>query len=186
MAASSKQKQLPAQVAQMLDAAAARYGLPNGLVRAVAWIESRGNALARSPVGAIGIMQLMPATAKSLGVDPHDPLQNVDGGARLLAQLIKQYSGDVQRALAAYNWGSGNLSKAAKVGKPWPSSVIAYVNDVLARGQIEGYRFAGNPLVQRAAAGLPPSSSSQASPPRHSSPPPLGVVFPKKPGDQSN
>src|ERR1051326_8048001 len=78
-----------------IQAAAARYGVDPALALAVARQDSGPNPAAVSPVGAIGLFQLMPATAAGLGVDPRDPVQNIDGGVRYLSQLLKQYQGDV-------------------------------------------------------------------------------------------
>jgi soluble lytic murein transglycosylase-like protein len=89
----------------LVRAAAARAGLPAAFVESVAKTESGFDPAAVSPKGAIGVMQLMPATAKALGADAHDPEQNIDAGARLLRELLLKYDGDVVKALAAYNAG---------------------------------------------------------------------------------
>lgn len=89
----------------------AQFGIPQGLYVALIRQESGGNPNARSPVGAMGYAQLMPATAKGLGVNPADPIQNLKGGAMYLSQQLKKYNGDVTRALAAYNAGPGAVDK---------------------------------------------------------------------------
>lgn len=88
-----------------LNEAAARHNVDPGLVRAVAWQESRFRSEAISPKGAIGIMQLMPGTAAQLGVNPHDPRQNIEGGVAYLRALLTQFNGDIKLSLAAYNAG---------------------------------------------------------------------------------
>jgi soluble lytic murein transglycosylase-like protein len=97
--------------AELADAAAKKYGLPPSLVRALMRAESGFQPRAVSPKGAIGLMQLMPETAKILGVDPHDPAQNVDAGARYLRDLLIKYNLGLRHALAAYNAGEGAVQK---------------------------------------------------------------------------
>jgi soluble lytic murein transglycosylase-like protein len=88
-----------------------RYGLNAALIKAVCFAESGFRPGAVSGAGAMGLMQLMPYTAEALGVDdPFDPAQNVDGGARLLAQLLDRFNGDSLLAAAAYNCGAGGVS----------------------------------------------------------------------------
>lgn len=101
---------------QSMDAifaeAAERYDVPLNLLKAMGKAESGFDANAVSPAGAQGVMQLMPSTAKSLGVeDPFDARSNIMGGAKYISQKLKQYNGNIDLALAAYNAGSGNVAK---------------------------------------------------------------------------
>jgi soluble lytic murein transglycosylase-like protein len=102
---------LPLSPGELADAAADRYGLPRQLIRSVMAAESGFHVEALSPKGAIGLMQLMPGTAQSLGVDPHDPAQNVDAGTRYLRDLLEKYQGGLRHALAAYNAGPGAVDR---------------------------------------------------------------------------
>ena len=94
-----------ASVDAMIQSAASKYGVDPGLVAAVAEAESGGTQEAISSAGAIGVMQLMPDTAASLGVNPYDAEQNIDGGTRYLHDMLGAFDGDVRKAVAAYNAG---------------------------------------------------------------------------------
>jgi soluble lytic murein transglycosylase-like protein len=121
---------MDSNIEQALTDAANQYGLPPALVIAQAQQESGGNPNAVSPVGAQGVMQLMPATAAQLGVtDPFDPVQNITAGVKYLAQLVQQFGGDLSLALAAYNWGPGNVSKNGY--NNWPTETQNYVANIL-------------------------------------------------------
>ncbi len=111
---------------------AAQYGLPEKFVSSVARTESAYQVKAISPKGAIGVMQLMPGTAKDLGVDPNDVRQNIEGGTKLLRDLLVQYQNDpdqVRKALAAYNAGPGAVAKYG--GVPPYRETQQYVEKVL-------------------------------------------------------
>src|SRR3981081_4568837 len=107
-------------VAQTIIDTATTYGVNPALALEVATAESGMNPnTPDSSAGAIGIFQLEPATAASLGVDPRDPQQNITGGVMYLQQQLSRF-GDVSEALAAYDWGPTNVSKAmAKYGAGW-------------------------------------------------------------------
>ncbi|ENU31254.1 hypothetical protein F991_00833 [Acinetobacter sp. CIP-A165] len=96
----------------LIRQAAQQHGVSEGLIKAVMHTESGFNVNARSPVGAQGLMQLMPATAKRFNVsDAYDPQQNIFAGAKYLSWLLKRFKGDTRLALAAYNAGEGNVDK---------------------------------------------------------------------------
>ncbi len=114
-------------VSPMVEKAAQANGVDADLVKAVIQVESQGNSKAESGKGAQGLMQLMPDTAASLGVtDSLDPEQNINGGVKYLGQLLKQYGGDVQKALWGYNAGPGNVAKGNK-----PDETKNYIKKVM-------------------------------------------------------
>lgn len=139
-------------VTELLRDSAARHGLPEAFVRSVAEAESALQPTAISPKGARGVMQLMPGTAAALGVNPDEPAENIDGGAKLLRELLLRYQNhpdQVRLALAAYNAGAGAVARHG--GVPPYRETNAYVERVLRR-----YR------ARTAAAGIA-SASAQTS-----------------------
>ena len=124
---------LPAdEVEQLAAEAAAREGLAAGLLRAVIDTESAALPCAVSSKGAMGLMQLMPATALDLAVEnPLDPKENVNAGARFLKQLLARYSGDLALALGAYNAGPSRVDAAG--GIPDIPETVDYVSRILSR-----------------------------------------------------
>lgn len=110
---------------------AARFDLSPVLIEAVVWQESRWQERAVSPAGARGLAQLMPGTARELGVNPDDPLANLEGGARYLRQQLDRFDGDVEKALAAYNAGPGRVERAG--GIPRIRETQTYVAAVMGR-----------------------------------------------------
>lgn len=119
---------------ELVTRAALRNGLPPDLVHSVAQVESGYRQDAVSPKGAVGIMQLMPQTARGLDADPADPEQNADAGARYLRELLLKYADDpyqLRKALAAYNAGPAAVDRYGGV-PPYPET-IEYVRRVLER-----------------------------------------------------
>ena len=115
------------QIKAMVVAEANRQGVDPALALAVAANESNFKADAVSHAGATGVMQLMPDTAEWLGVnDSLNPQQNIEGGVRYIGMMLNQF-GNPQDALAAYNFGPGNVSK----GREWPSETVTYVGRVM-------------------------------------------------------
>ncbi|MBM4289982.1 MAG: lytic transglycosylase domain-containing protein [Deltaproteobacteria bacterium] len=113
----------------LIQESSRRHGVDPNLVRAVMMVESGGNPRAESKKGAIGLMQLMPETAKGLGVkDPWDPAQNIEGGAKYLRENLGKF-GNTTMALAAYNAGPGNVQKHR--GVPPFEETQNYVSKVL-------------------------------------------------------
>ncbi len=99
------------EITGLVKRVAQEEGVDEKLFMALVYQESRFNPCAKSPVGAIGLSQLMPGTAKDLGVDPHNIEDNLRGGARYLKQQLRRFNGNTNLALAAYNAGPGNVQK---------------------------------------------------------------------------
>jgi soluble lytic murein transglycosylase-like protein len=117
-------------IKDMLIETAQKYGVDSKLVLAVASAESGYRADAVSSAGAVGVMQLMPGTARSLGVtDRFDARQNIDGGVRYLRQMLSLFGGDTAKALAAYNAGPGAVERHG--GIPPYGETQAYVKNIL-------------------------------------------------------
>jgi soluble lytic murein transglycosylase-like protein len=126
---------------RMVNRIARTYGVESALLHAVISVESRYRPAAISRAGAIGLMQLMPKTAKRYGVDnPLDPTQNVRGGARYLRYLLKKYHNDRNLALAAYNAGEASVAKYGNQIPPYPETtdyvprVMEYYRRYLVKG----------------------------------------------------
>ncbi len=130
-------------VRQHIQYAAARYGISGALVDAVAWQESRYNHRARSSVGAIGVMQLMPGTARQLGVtDPTNLHENIMGGAAYLRKQLDRFGNNVPLALAAYNAGPGAVQKYG--GIPPYRETRNYVRQIMGRMAQSAFTYGGN------------------------------------------
>jgi soluble lytic murein transglycosylase-like protein len=120
----------PTPYAAEIDAAAAKHGVDPALLRALIRQESNFNAGAVSPAGARGLTQLMPGTAAALGVDPSDPAQAIEGGAKYLREQLDRFGNDPAKALAAYNAGPGAVQRFG--GVPPYAETQNYVRKVMA------------------------------------------------------
>jgi soluble lytic murein transglycosylase-like protein len=140
----------PQEIDAAIDEAASRHNVDPSLVRAVIKVESNFNPNAVSRKGAMGLMQLMPQTARQLNVvNPFDPQQNVDAGVRHLKRLMESYGGDVRLSLAAYNAGAGAVSRSA--GIPRFSETRNYVKritELYYGGTASGYRILSGPVPE--------------------------------------
>lgn len=126
-----------------------QHGLPAGVLTNLVRQESRGNCDARSPVGAQGLCQFMPATARAMGVNASDPVSSINGAARYLEQLMDMFDGDAQKAIAAYNWGPGNMRRNVREhGSDWKNYLPAETKHYL---EVVGSGV-GSTYVQRRAA----------------------------------
>lgn len=125
---------IPESMDKIFEEASSMYGVPLNLVKAVAKAESNFNASAVSKAGAIGVMQLMPSTARSLGVsDPYDARQNIMGGTKYLRENLDRFGGNVSLALAAYNAGPNSVQKYGgippyKETQNYVKTVTSYMN----------------------------------------------------------
>ena len=132
---------------QLIRQAAQHHGVSEGLVKAIMHTESGFNIHARSPVGAQGLMQLMPATARRFNVsNAYDPQQNIFGGVKYLSWLLKRFNGDTRLAIAAYNAGEGNVDKYGDV--PPFGETRDYVKRVTSRYQNLYASGLGTPLSE--------------------------------------
>lgn len=122
---------IPPEYAAKIAELAQRFDLSPALLEALVWQESRWRANAVSHAGARGLAQLMPGTARYLGVDPDDPMQNLEGGARYLREQLDRFDGDLEKALAAYNAGPGRVIRAG--GIPNIRETQNYVTAIMGR-----------------------------------------------------
>lgn len=122
---------IPPRYAAKMAELAARFDLSPALMEALVWQESRWQENAVSPVGARGLAQLMPRTARYLGVNPQDPFANLEGGARYLREQLDRFGGDLEKALAAYNAGPGRVERAG--GVPNIRETRQYVAAIMGR-----------------------------------------------------
>ncbi len=125
---------IPPRYAAKLAELAVRFDLSPALMEAVVWQESRWREDAVSPVGARGLAQLMPGTARYLGVDSRDPFANLEGGARYLREQLDRFGGDLEKALAAYNAGPGRVARAGGIPdiretKQYVAAIIGRLSD---------------------------------------------------------
>lgn len=122
---------IPAAYGAKVRELAARFDLSPALIEALVWQESRWRSDAVSPKGARGLAQLMPGTARELGVDADDPLANLEGGARYLREQLDRFDGDLEKGLAAYNAGPGRVERSG--GVPNIQETKTYVAAIMGR-----------------------------------------------------
>jgi hypothetical protein len=146
---------MASQYDSLITEAAAKHGLDAKLFRRQLYQESKFDPNAVSPKGAIGLAQFMPGTAAQYGVDPKDPAQSIMGAARYMFDLKKQFNGDQNLALAAYNWGPGNVTKMLQGQGVMPEETRQYLARIngLAMpdengGQLPGPRAQAQPPAQ--------------------------------------
>jgi hypothetical protein len=167
----------PEEITALIQQAADQYRLPVDVFRRQIGAESNFNQGAVSPKGAIGLGQLMPGTAQALGVDPRDPAQNVQGAAMYMRQMLNMFGGDMTKALAAYNWGPGNVQKFGLAGMP--DETRNYLARITGGGTpspsppVGGGPATGPAPVQTAAVAGPPPTPAPA--PGPSGPNPMAV-----------
>jgi soluble lytic murein transglycosylase-like protein len=144
-----------------IEQAAARHNVDPNLVRSVIKVESNFNPNAVSRKGAMGLMQLMPSTARSLHVtNPFDPQQNVDAGVRHLKKLLESYGGNIKLSLAAYNAGAGAVARSSGVPRfAETQNYVRRITEIYYGGGQPGSRVVGNVVhdpvrVQRDARGV--------------------------------
>ncbi len=143
----------PTQYDAQITAAATKYGIDPALLKGLIRQESNFNASAQSGAGAQGLTQLMPGTASSLGVDPSDPAQAIEGGAKYLKQQLDRFGGDPSKALAAYNAGPGAVAKYG--GVPPYAETQNYVQKVLGYAAEYGSAASATAAVPAATTAVP-------------------------------
>lgn len=118
------------EIGKLVEAASKKHGIDSNLLTSVMRQESAFKPCATSVAGAMGLMQIMPDTADTLGLDdPYDPAKNVDAGAKFLKMMLDRYQGDLPMALGAYNAGPGTVDKAG--GVPPIAETVQYISNVL-------------------------------------------------------
>jgi hypothetical protein len=165
----------------MIRGAAEKYGLDHDIFRRQLVAESGLNPNARNPSGAAGIAQFMPGTARGLGIDPMDPSQAIPAAALYLRQNLNKFGGDYTHALAAYNWGPGNVSRNG-VGN-LPSETRNYIAKIMG-GSGGGPPAPTGPLPSAgpdAPAGPLMAAAAPAGPPLPLPPPPQDPATPGAP-----
>lgn len=146
----------------LIKNASARHQVPEELVKAVIKVESNFNPQATSHMGAMGLMQLMPGTARDLGVQrPYDPQENINGGTKYLRELLDRYDGNVPRAVAAYNCGMANVEKGRLPQET--RSYLQLVSKYYSGRQVLGKPKVAPPILKPAATDLPATDTADGS-----------------------